>query len=105
MDALHDVSGPDRASARLNLAHGAASDWLARQGDRNGFTPEEISVEDYSVLTLPSMSRRRGQPRFGVLDLTGRLKVTDPEAFLARLGAGFGRAKAFGCGLMLIRRD
>ena len=28
----------------------------------------------------------------------------DPGAFLVALAAGFGRAKAFGCGLMLIRR-
>ncbi|WP_243641924.1 type I-E CRISPR-associated protein Cas6/Cse3/CasE [Rhodovulum steppense] len=44
------------------------------------------------------------QPQFGILDLEGRIEVTDPEALLARLARGFGRAKAFGCGLMLIRR-
>ena len=37
-------------------------------------------------------------------DLTGEIAVTDPKAFLAKLAQGFGRAKGFGCGLMLIRR-
>ena len=36
--------------------------------------------------------------------LRGALEVTDDERFLARVLAGFGRAKAFGCGLMLLRR-
>jgi len=36
--------------------------------------------------------------------MTGALEIADPAAFLARLAQGFGRAKAFGCGLMLIRR-
>ena len=47
---------------------------------------------------------RRGGPRFGGIDLEAGLTLTDPAAFLGRLLGGFGRAKAFGCGLMLIRR-
>jgi CRISPR system Cascade subunit CasE len=39
-----------------------------------------------------------------MLEMTGRLEVNEPEAFLSHLSQGFGRAKAFGCGLMLIRR-
>jgi CRISPR system Cascade subunit CasE len=30
--------------------------------------------------------------------------VKEPDRFLAKLAQGFGRARAFGCGLMLIRR-
>jgi CRISPR system Cascade subunit CasE len=32
------------------------------------------------------------------------LQVTDPAAFLAKVASGFGPQKAFGCGLMLLRR-
>lgn len=90
----------------MTLADEVARGWLAGQGARAGFrllTPEGVPVvEDYSVRDLP---RRGGNaPRFGVLDLTGTIEVTEPAAFLARLVRGFGRAKAFGCGLMLIRR-
>ncbi len=40
----------------------------------------------------------------GVLDLEGEIEVTDPAAFATALAQGFGRAKAWGCGMMLIRR-
>lgn len=105
MDALHGVAKNDRAAQRMAVAQQAAGEWLAAQGARNGFTPEALAVEDYSTMALPDhRGQRAGQPQFGVLDMTGRLRVTDPAAFLARLAAGFGRAKAFGCGLMLVRR-
>jgi len=105
MDALHGVPRPDRAGARMDLAQTAGQTWLAGQGARAGFTVDALAVADYSVLALPGQGgRRRGQPQFGVLDMTGTVTVTDPAAFLAKLAQGFGRAKAFGCGLMLIRR-
>ncbi|MDO5647521.1 type I-E CRISPR-associated protein Cas6/Cse3/CasE [Paracoccus sp. (in: a-proteobacteria)] len=105
MDALHSVPRGERAAQRMALAQTAAQDWLTDQGDRHGFTLNDLAVDDYSVTALPShRGRRKGQPQFGILDMTGVLTVTDPAAFVARLAAGFGRAKAFGCGLMLIRR-
>ena len=56
-------------------------------------------------LSGDAFSRHRTEAgRIGVFDLRGLLSVTQPEMFLARLAGGFGRAKAFGCGLMLIRR-
>ena len=111
MEALHGtagqgVLGPDRVSdrpaQRMQIADGVAADWLAAQGNRRGFAPERVRVEDYSVRRV---SRKREEPAtLGVLDLAGSLTITEPAVFLAALGAGFGRARAFGCGLMLIRR-
>jgi CRISPR system Cascade subunit CasE len=49
-------------------------------------------------------SRFAPSASFGVLDFAGLIEVADPSVFVARLGQGFGKAKAFGCGLMLIRR-
>jgi len=48
--------------------------------------------------------RKTGVISFSSIDLQGILTVQEPELFLARVRTGFGRAKAFGCGLMLIRR-
>lgn len=114
MDVLHAIPGqralPDevlseRPAKRMGLAQQAAEIWIAGQGTRYGFEPVDLTVADYSVMALPGhRGKRQGQPQFGVLDLSGTLSVTDPVAFLAKLGQGFGRAKAFGCGLMLIRR-
>ena len=111
MDALHGTVGQtsigsdqvsNRPGLRMKIADRVAADWLAAQGRRNGFTPGRVHVEDYSVRQFSH--GRRSRITFGLLDMAGTLEVTEPDAFLAALGAGFGRARAFGCGLMLIRR-
>lgn len=91
-----------RAEARMDKAQQVAQEWMAKQGARNGFCLDEVSTHDYSVVAFASSER--GKPRFGVLEMTGVLTVTEPTLLLERIASGFGRAKAFGCGLMLIRR-
>jgi len=105
MDALHDLPRGTRAPERMAAAAREGKAWLERQGATAGFVVVSAEVGDYSTEVLPGYhGPRRGQPQFGILDLSGRIEVTDPTAFLAQLAKGFGRAKAFGCGLMLIRR-
>ena len=108
IDLVMDALPPKgrRADARMAVAQSVGRTWMGKQGARGGFEVEEMAVGDYSTLTLAAAAGgpRSRQPRFGVLDMTGTLTVTEPETFLRRLADGFGRAKAFGCGLMLIRR-
>ncbi|EPX84374.1 CRISPR-associated protein, Cse3 family [Rubellimicrobium thermophilum DSM 16684] len=102
MEALHATPKGARAPVRLERAQEAGRRWLEGQGARAGFRVTEAGVTAYAVAEPPGQGARR--PRFGIIDLEGLIEVTDPAAFLARLAQGFGRAKAFGCGLMLIRR-
>ena len=105
MDLLQAVPKDARARERFRLADQAARDWIARQGSAHGFAPEEVTLNDYSVISLPRQSGpRAAQAQLGVLDIAGTLTVANPTTFCARLGQGFGRARAFGCGLMMIRR-
>ena len=105
MDALHDMPKDERAGARAEIAQREGAAWLARQGAPAGFRLLQCCVEGYTTETLPGYrGPRKGAPRFGILETSGVLEVTDPGPFLARLSQGFGRARAFGCGLMLIRR-
>ena len=110
MDALRAVPKDARADERFGLADQAARGWMAGQGAAHGFTVESLILNDYSVIPLPRArqatgpGKRAGQAVLGILDMSGVLVVTDPAALTARLGQGFGRARAFGCGLMLIRR-
>ncbi len=104
MDALHALPQPTRAAQRMHLAGQEGRAWLERQGASSGFRVIEAEAHDYLIETLPESRGRNDRPRFGILELSGKIQLEDPEAFLARMQRGFGRAKAFGCGLMLVRR-
>ena len=109
MHALKDIAKGERAPVRHALAAEAGAAWLHRQGLRSGFVLPE---GDEAVTTLYQV-RRTSRPRakgggvmtLGVFDFDGVLRVTDPAAFVVALARGFGRAKAFGLGLMLIARS
>ena len=101
MDLLHDVPKGQRADHRDAKSVEAAQGWLSRQAETKGFQLINLNVEGYTTLDL---ARRSRQARLGILDLSGLIEITEPAAFLPALAAGFGRAKAWGCGLMLIRR-
>lgn len=109
MHALHGVEATDwesrtgRAFQRDEIAREACRDWLAVQGERYGFRLQENPIVT-SYVQIP-LERRRGRPAgFSQADLTGTIEITEPATFLRKLCLGFGSAKAFGCGLMLIRR-
>ena len=103
MDLLHQIpAGRERAEARQRLAAEAGETWMVNQGDRKGYRPIYTVIEGYSTLGI---GRKRGKgATFGILDLSGVIEITDSDVFLSALSQGFGRAKAWGCGLMLIRR-
>ena len=99
------AKGEARREQRHQIAQQAGYEWLQAQGMKAGFNVLNCIVEGYSVEALPShRGHRKGQPQFGILDLKGTLTVTDPSALTEKLLRGFGRAKAFGCGLMMVRR-
>ena len=120
MDALHAVPKAERAAVRRDLLPAVSAEWLRVQGGKHGFAvvgraaphePESGSpllpvapeVTGYRVMRI-DRGRRRPPMELGVLDLEGALVVTAPELFVPALAKGFGRSKAFGCGLMLVRR-
>ncbi len=77
--------------------------WLERRSGEHGFSFDEaaVSVEGYRQ----HRNRRGGREiRFSTLDFTGLLAVTEPDVFHKALVEGIGPAKAFGCGLMLVRK-
>ena len=107
INALHKQKDKPRAAIRLETAQKEAIAWLDRIGKNNGFIVDhkETHVEDYSVRKI----RRHGDKKhttatFGIMDIKGKFELTEPKKFIFALQKGFGRAKAFGCGLMLIRR-
>ncbi len=104
MDRLYgeELAGDSRSELRERIAGDAAGEWLTRQGVSRGFRPHFTAVENYSTINLGR--RRRQGATLGILDLVGSIEVTSPNVFVPALARGFGRAKAWGCGLMLVRR-
>lgn len=106
------------------LARDSGLRWLNSQAARAGFTLVQTEVDSIGDDGLLEKSGgavqdavlvdgyqqhrifRRGETpiRFSTLDFEGQLEVTDPALFLAKVSSGFGPQKAFGCGLMLLRR-
>ncbi len=103
---MHALRGSnDRAAERDVLVQQEGAAWLSRQGHRLGFENLNCHVEAYTQITVPAgRGKRKGQPHFGVLDISGIIEVTEPALFLAAIKTGFGGAKSFGCGMMMIRR-
>lgn len=103
MHALRDVPKSDRGIVRDKIASQAGENWLTKQGQKAGFKlAAPALVDGYTQIPV---ERRKGRPAgFSVLNFAGRIEITDPAAFIEKLASGFGSAKAFGNGLMLIRR-
>ncbi len=104
MDQLRTYAQGKRARHRLDLVRTSGLDWLKRQGDKAGFDfqVDDISVDGYSTHRV---KRKTGPAMaFSTIDFEGALTVTDPKQLLTVLPKGFGASKAYGCGLMLIRR-
>jgi CRISPR system Cascade subunit CasE len=125
MDALAAYSGSEgprdgdgrtmRAQMRAEATAKAARAWIEEQGCKAGFALVKkpnagdevfLSASNYETVRIPRIQGPAYLPpaKFGQLDFEGLIEVTDPALFLSRLADGFGKAKAFGCGLMLIRR-
>lgn len=90
------------AAARNEIDKGAIlSDWLqSRLADRGAALTESVLVG----WTVRPHRARTGRHNLAVADLEGTLTVTDPDGFGRTLFDGLGKARAYGCGLLLVRR-
>ena len=75
--------------------------WLKSRAERLGF---EVDEESLAIDSYEQHSEKNDRLRFSTVDFSGELTVADPAAFDVALRDGIGHAKAFGCGLLLVRR-
>lgn len=110
-DILDQRHSPDRLlywAIRASIDK-ALGNWLSTKGNKRGFRLVrrkkdgylKLQAESYRWHALPQKRRNAG---FSTVDFDGKLEISDPKKFLATLFNGIGPAKAFGCGLMLVRR-
>ena len=90
-------------SSLYELTQLAGQTWLSSRLERNGGKLETLNSEGY--MQHRTSGKRNEKPiQYSSLDLDGTLTVADTEAFTQALYRGLGPAKAFGCGLLLVRR-
>ena len=118
--ALRDYPASERAARRNAAIRHSGLKWLIRQGEKNGFAidADEVEVGNYQRHEVTrtrdsAASRTRDQPpppppphrpRYATLDFEGTLRVVDPARLMQAVAQGFGSSRAYGCGLMLLRR-
>lgn len=102
MDAKRQVKGQVNGPDIWTYQQQAAQDWLACQGEMNGFSLREVSVDAYRQQQV-IRAKSRQVIQFSSVDYSGMLTVNEPMVFLQRLIKGYGKSRAFGCGLMLIK--
>lgn len=95
-------TAPAQRESLPQLIQEAGSRWLQPRLARLGAQVRSHRAEGYRQ--HKTYKGRAAKPiGYSTLDFTGSLTVTDPEAFGQVLRQGIGPAKAFGCGLLLIR--
>jgi CRISPR system Cascade subunit CasE len=77
--------------------------WLADRSEKNGFSLEMEKLQINAYRQHSALKKGSRSLRYSTVDYSGILIVTDIEKFKSILTNGLGRAKAFGCGLMLIK--
>ena len=105
MDAKHRhrQAKPDVPVNMPELVQAEGFQWLERRAERYGFSVNKASVcvESYDQHKSAKKDKRIS---YSTLDMTGVVTVESPILFAQALMDGIGPAKAFGCGLMLVRR-
>ena len=88
-----------------DVASAAGLRWLRREGCRAGFVIDEgrAQVGGLRKYRLPRPGQGRDM-RFTALEMEGVLRVVEPDLLAQKVAQGFGSARAFGCGLMLLQR-
>jgi len=95
----------DKRPPLIQLVEQAGIEWLNKRAEKQGFSfnPAAVRVDAYTRNRVLK-KRSNHSIHYSTLDFTGLLTVTEADNFKTALYQGIGSAKAFGCGLLLVRR-
>lgn len=100
MDARRTVSSKDQ---QIEAMDQAALQWVKPRLVQAGLIVRESSVLSTGY-TQHRLHQKGRKISFSSLDYSGVAQVQDPSALHRTLTEGIGHARAFGCGLLLVRR-
>jgi CRISPR system Cascade subunit CasE len=94
----------DELPRESELVQQAGYIWLTSKGEANGFSISdgEVRADGYSQYRF-TKPKGMHSVSLSTIEFNGILNVTDPDLFIKTLYNGLGPAKAFGCGLMMVR--
>lgn len=80
-------------------------EWILDRAKKHGFSlnKDKVLVEGYNRLE-GFKDKKKNKIKFGIFDYSGVLVVENAELFRETLFNGIGKAKAFGCGMLLLKR-
>jgi CRISPR system Cascade subunit CasE len=104
MDAKRRARLEGSRPAEAEIVTPACVNWLAQRAARCGFLVDITRTRADRYVVERFARRREGTASLATVDLSGILEVTEPDLFTKAVASGIGPAKAFGCGLMLIKR-
>jgi CRISPR system Cascade subunit CasE len=81
----------------------AAKNWITNQKRLDEWGVTLDALPDIECYSQHKSEKKNHTVKFSSVDYQGILTITDPKRFSAQYEKGFGRAKAMGCGLMLVR--
>lgn len=92
-----------RKSGTILPIHGEEAQlaWFESKAENLGFTIIPGATE-VTRSTVEEFSREGSRVAITLATITGKLEVVDPQTFRQTLTSGFGRAKAYGAGLITI---
>jgi CRISPR system Cascade subunit CasE len=93
-------NGPGKQPTRKPLPWSRYEKWFSEQGAKRGL--ETLTVSRLGEVFVSSHKKKR----FSIAGqtLNGTLQVTDPELFLSTYQGGIGRSKAFGFGMLSLKK-
>lgn len=103
-DGKNELTRPERANVY--------ADWLTSAVERqSGAAVEAVRLSSFRMGTtlrkaevMPNARRRIVRQSRPVAEMEGLIRITDPDAFTGLLARGIGRHRAFGFGMLLLRR-
>ncbi len=99
------LSAADRPLQHKLVTRGGMR-WLTDRSSACGFTflPDQVAVVSYQQHRAAGTGRNKRAIQFSTIDFEGVLSVQDAARFRQTLFSGIGKARAFGCGLLLVKR-
>lgn len=103
----HDIVWAAKSNGDKRADHEIALDvgtqWLIRKGEECGFRPLTNLIRINEHITRTFRKSKGNEVTLSSLDFAGVLQVVNVEACESSLLSGIGPAKAYGCGLLLLK--